>query len=305
MKNIIFANSAKHLLDKVKQTGILSPSEYNITYPLPNNEGKFIFPDGESYLRLENMDSIKANPTTVVFSGQTKDNKTNDTLLELEILLYILKNTADSIELVFTYMPYAMQDNEFKTGEANVARQMIEKYLNYFSVKKITVFDAHCSNKDWFKKIKAEGKIKNIINPITSLFREKLEKDFGDDADKFVFIAPDFGAQKRLNMDGFGKKRIDSYNIELKDGSLDLKNKAGKNICVCDDLIESGGTLSQVAQKLKDAGAKKTIAFATHGVLRTGLERIKKAYDKIYITNTINQEYTNMDISMILAKELV
>ncbi|RLG14450.1 MAG: hypothetical protein DRN66_02045 [Candidatus Nanohalarchaeota archaeon] len=304
MKNLIFANSAKHLLNGVKQAGILSPSEFNFIDILPNKDDKFIFPDGESYIRLNNMVLIKGNPATVVFSGQTKNNRTNDALAELEIMLYILKGRADSIELVFTYMPYAMQDNEFGDGEANVSKQMIEKYLNYFGVKKIIVFDAHCSNKDWFKKIERDGKLKNIINPITSLFKEKLKEDFGDEAEDIIFIAPDYGAQDRLHMEGFGKKRIDSYNVELKENSLDLKNFAGKNICVCDDLIESGGTLSRVAEKLKEAGAKKAIAFATHGVLASGLERIKEAYDKVYITNSINRECANMDICRILAEEI-
>ena len=303
MKNIIFSNSAKHLLDGVKKSNILDSHEYNFAEVLPNKDNKFIFPDGETYIRLD-MDSIKDNKAVIVFSGQNADNKVNDLLAELEILLHILRGNASSIELIFTYFTYAMQDNVFNEGEANVSKNMIEKYLDYFNVEKITFFDAHCSNKEWFKKIEDKGKIKNIITPITEAFRGKLEKDFGDEAEKFVFIAPDFGAQDRLNIDGFGKKRIDSYNIELKDSSINLENIAGKNICVCDDLIESGGTLAKVALKLKEKKAKKIIAFATHGVLQSGLKRIKEAYDEIYITNTIRQKYANIDICEILANEL-
>jgi len=301
MLNIIFSNSAKHLEKKLKT--ILPKNKFCFINIAPNNDNKFFFPDNESYLRIENPDLIKNKDVLIIFSGQTKDNKPNDALTELEIILFYLKNKAKNIYLIFTYLPYAMQDNEFKAGEANVSKCIIEKYLIYFGVKKIIAFDAHCSNKKWFLDIEKKAGIKNIIEPIFALFKEQLNIDYKD-ADNFLFIGPDFGAQERLKFSGFGKKRINSFDVEINQDSFDLKKIYEKNICVCDDLIESGGTLCRVAEILKKAGAKKIIAFATHGVLFSGLEKIKNAYDEIYITNSINNSYANLDISEIIKEEL-
>jgi ribose-phosphate pyrophosphokinase len=64
-----------------------------------------------------------------------------------------------------------------------------------------------------------------------------------------------------------------------------------------DDMVDTGGTLCQAAEILKEKGAKKVVAYATHAVLSGGaIENIGNSkLDEIVITNTIplNQKATN------------
>jgi ribose-phosphate pyrophosphokinase len=63
----------------------------------------------------------------------------------------------------------------------------------------------------------------------------------------------------------------------------------GKTCFIFDDLVDTAGTLCQVATSIKDQGAAKIIAAATHGVLsRDAIERIDKSpIEEIIFSDTI------------------
>jgi ribose-phosphate pyrophosphokinase len=67
---------------------------------------------------------------------------------------------------------------------------------------------------------------------------------------------------------------------------------ADKTAILVDDMVDTCGTLAMAAEKLHDAGAKRIIAIATHGVFSgKALERINNsALDCVVVTNTIPQE---------------
>ena len=65
----------------------------------------------------------------------------------------------------------------------------------------------------------------------------------------------------------------------------------GKTAIIIDDMVDTGGTLTQAAKALKERGAKKVYACATHGVLSgPALQRINESVlEELVITNTIEQ----------------
>ena len=68
----------------------------------------------------------------------------------------------------------------------------------------------------------------------------------------------------------------------------------GKVCILIDDLIDTSYTITRAAQLLKDQGATKIYAIATHGIFSgDALDRIKLSpIDKIIVSNTIPQERT-------------
>ena len=56
-----------------------------------------------------------------------------------------------------------------------------------------------------------------------------------------------------------------------------------------DDMVDTAGTLCQAAQILKEKGAKKVVAYATHAVLSGGaIDNISNSkLDELVLTNTI------------------
>ena len=64
---------------------------------------------------------------------------------------------------------------------------------------------------------------------------------------------------------------------------------AGKTCIIVDDLVDTAGTLCHAAKALKDHGAKKVIAYATHPVFSgAAISNIDKSeLDEVVVTNTI------------------
>ena len=274
---------------KVKHlTGILA-KKFKILLPGLNKNGGSYFPNGEVYVRIPKIARIKNKRVIVLHSGAPEPNKG---LIELELILQILKDNKIKPEIFFTYFPYGMQDKIFEKGETNVAESLVEKLTNYYEVKKIYTIDAHFGGRKWVKKYP-------IINiSAVPLLIEKAKKDFGEDV---LFLSPDIGGERRTKILGFKKKRLSSFNVEIFSSRLNLK---GKIVAVVDDVIKTGGTLLKFYKIAKKSGANKVIALATHGVLRDGISKIKKKYSKLYLTNTIKQKESNIDITELILKNI-
>ena len=85
-----------------------------------------------------------------------------------------------------------------------------------------------------------------------------------------------------------------------EDKAEEVLEKEREIVAVIDDLVETGGTLERFAEKCKRACAKDVVALLTHGVLPIGIARTKKAYKKLYLTNTIKRKEANVDITPLL-----
>ena len=66
----------------------------------------------------------------------------------------------------------------------------------------------------------------------------------------------------------------------------------GRNAIILDDMIDTGGTLTKVADAIKNAGAIKVYAAASHGVLSgQAIEKIQKSsLEEVVITNSITHD---------------
>lgn len=90
---------------------------------------------------------------------------------------------------------------------------------------------------------------------------------------------------------GLNKSNSSSKFIQTTMLVGDVRNK----ICILiDDLIDTSYTITRAAQLLKDQGATKVYAIATHGVFSgDALDRIKLSpIDKVIVSNTIPQDRT-------------
>lgn len=263
-----------------------------VLFTAKNGEGKRIFPDGEIYVRIPMASELKNGSRVIVLHSGAPDP--NGGLMELESVLQILNDAkVPSIELFFTYFPYGRQDAAFKNGETNAAENLVKKLTKYYGVGKIYAIDAHFSNKEWVKKYP-------IINiSAFDLLDKAALKDFPD----FVSLVPDIGAQRRTGLNGTTKKRKDSYTTEIRgNGSFEVWNImiSGRVVAVFDDIIATGGTLENFYDTCVKFGAKDAIVMITHGVLPSGIKRIKGKYSRLYLTNTICRSESNVDITDIV-----
>ncbi len=282
---IVPTSQVEHL-----RKNILAKTEApKVILPELSKDGKRHFPDGEVYMRILKANRLKGKRVIVLHSGAPKPN---EGLTELELILQILRDSNIKPEAFFSYFPYGMQDKVFEKGETNVAENLIEKLINYYKVKKIYTIDAHFWGRKWVKRYP----ILNIS--AAPILIEEVKKDFGENV---LFLSPDFGERRRTKISGMKKERIDSYRVRMISSKIDLK---GKVVGVIDDMIKTGGTLSKFYEIAKKSGAKKVIALVTHGVLPAGISKIKKKYSKLYLTNTIEQKESNIDITDLILNTL-
>jgi len=281
---IIPTSGALHLAKKITDKSI------QILYPVPNKDGTFIFPDGEVYSRLPDIPKA-CKKVVVLHAGMPNPN---NGLVEFEIILEALKAKKIIIEVFFTYMPYSMQDKIFHDGEINASESLIKKLLRYYKVKKIYAIDAHFHGRDWIKKY-------SFVNIESQpLIKSAVEKEHG----KILFVGPDEGSQRRSGVIGLKKKRKNSFEIEHLHDEDFFSTIKGKTIGVIDDLVETGGTLVRFHDKCMENGAKKMVALITHGVMESGIEKVKAKYSKLYLTNSIDRKEANVDISPLIIKSL-
>ena len=284
---LILTSFAEHFVNKIKKRS------FEVVLPDLNREKKRYFPDGEIYIRLSKVKEMKGKRAIVLHSGAPKPN---EGLIELELILEILKENNIKPEIFLTYFPYGRQDKIFEEGKTNAAENLVKKLINYYQVKKIYVIDAHFGKREWIKKYP-------IINISAIPFlMEKVKEDFGD---KVLFLATDKGGQRRFKIAGFDKIRKNSYHIELKFSEKLVNLIRGRTVCLIDDLIETGRTLLRVHDLTKKYGAKKVTCLATHCLLKEGIEKIRKKFAQIYLTNTIKQPKSpQVDIAPLILKAI-
>lgn len=288
---IIPTMSARHLAQKIQKKS----RDFKIIFPGENKEGKRYFPDGEIYMKIPESYRLKEKRVVVLHAGMPNPN---EGLIELELILQILRDSQSKVEVFFSYFPYGMQDNVFEKGETNVAENLIEKLINYYKVKKIYIIDPHFGGKKWLKQYPI------IDISAVPLLMQKAKKDFKEN---ILFVSPDIGGKRRTGIarvTKMEKQRKDSYTVEIKTPK-DLEGLfKGKIIGVIDDLLETGGTLVRFCEAGKKLGAKKIIALITHGVLPSGISKVKQEYAKLYLTNTVNQKGANIDITDLISETI-
>ena len=96
--------------------------------------------------------------------------------------------------------------------------------------------------------------------------------------DDVVVVFPDVGGVARARA---AAKRINDADLAIIDKRRPEPNLvrvmnvigdvSGRTCIMIDDMVDTAGTLCQAAEILKEKGAKKVVAYATHAVLSGAL----------------------------------
>ncbi|MBR5624044.1 ribose-phosphate diphosphokinase [bacterium] len=144
--------------------------------------------------------------------------------------------------------------------------------------------------------------IKKMVNTIP---------DFRIGPDNLIVVSPDLGGMSRCryfaeqlhtHLTGFYKLRDLSRVVDGKAPVLEHKflggSIAGRDAIVVDDMIASGGSVIEVAYKLKEAGVRNIYVACTFMLFTSGLEKFNKAYEEGVITKVFgtNATYTRPDL---------
>jgi ribose-phosphate pyrophosphokinase len=228
------------------------------------------FPDGESRVRLP------AHLSSVLVIYRSLDQP-NDKLVEL---LFVAETAralgARRLILVAPYLCYMRQDTAFRSGEA-VSQRLIGRWLAGCCDALATV-DPHlhrvASLAEVFPSLPC--RVVSAAAAAGRLARTELEAALiaGPDAESRQWIEQAAAAGGLPSLLGT-KRRTGDASVEV---TFPVSDLSGHDVLLVDDIASTGTTLARAAVALREAGAGKICAFATHALCDDpGLEQLKRA----------------------------
>lgn len=262
------------------------------------------FSDGETNITIN--ESIRGYNTFVV---QPTCTPTNKNLVELLLLIDAAKRcSAHHVSAVVPYYGYGRQER--LTSRTAISAKAVASWIQVSGADHFLSIDLHSEAIAGFFEIPVDNM--TAIPLMATHFRQK---GFYEN-DNAVVVSPDTGGVKRarnfatrLNLPIAIVDKLRSRANESEVAHV-VGNVEGKNCIIVDDIVDTGGSLSNAASILKDKGAKKVYAACTHPVLSgTGYERIADSeLEELVTTDTIplsessRKKITQLSIAPILAE---
>lgn len=239
------------------------------------------FSDGEMFCRIG--ENVRGLDTFVI---QSTSNPVNDSLMELLIMCDALRRaSAGSITAVLPYYGYSRQDRKV-APRTPITAKLVADLLETAGVNRAVSVDLHAGQIQGFFRFPTD----NLY--ALPVFLDYLRQNFDHNA---VFVSPDAGGVERAR--AYSKqlgaslaiidKRREQANVsEVMHLIGDVK---GRECIIVDDMIDTAGTLCNAARAVRDGGATRVVACATHGVLSgPAVKRIQEStLDQVVVTNTI------------------
>jgi ribose-phosphate pyrophosphokinase len=259
-----------------------------------------VFPDGESYVRLEG-DVLGED---VVIIQTTCPPMQDGKLFQLAFMVDAAKRAgARSVTSIVPYLAYSRQDKLFLLGEG-ISIEVIASMLNAAGVDNLVTVNIH--SEQALSKFSFPVKSVSAISLLANYFLAKGYKGA-------YALAPDEGAmyiakeaQQILGGGvGFLNKDRDRYTGQTVQSSKDLDVK-GQNVIIFDDIISTGGTIVGAAKILKDLGAKHVFAACVHPLLigDAAKRMLDAGVKEIVGTDSVPGPYSKVSLSPLLTKHL-
>jgi ribose-phosphate pyrophosphokinase len=242
------------------------------------------FSDGES--QVEILDNVRGCDVFVI--QPTCRPSPAETLMELLVMVDALKrSSAGRITAVVPYLGYSRQDRRSRLTRVPITAKLVAQMIETSGVNRILTMDLHADQIQGFFNIP----IDNIYaQPV--LVHDILDSNYKD----IVVVSPDVGGVARARA---AAKRINDADLAIIDKRRPEPNLvkvvnvigdvSGRTCILIDDMVDTAGTLCQAADVLKEKGANKVVAYATHAVLSgAAVENItNSSLNELVITNTI------------------
>ncbi len=245
------------------------------------------FANGEVYCRYG--ESIRGADVFIVQPTCGNPNtglSANDSLMELLVMVdAAVHGSAHRVIAVTPWYGYSRQDKKSSPREPITAR-LVARMLESAGIDRILAMDLHSGQ--------LQGFFQKPCDHMTALFM--LTQYFGDlGLEDLVVVAPDAGRVK-LNKKFASKIGADLAILnkerpaqQVAEINYVIGEVEGKTAVIVDDIIDTAGTLKAAADAVRDAGAKRIYAAATHGVFSgNAWENLAAAgFEQIVVTDTI------------------
>ena len=243
------------------------------------------FPDGEFNFQI--LENVRGGD---IFIMQSTCPPVDAHLMELLIMLDAFRrSSADRITAVIPYFGYARGDKKDKPRIA-ISAKLVSNLITVAGADRALAVDLHAPQIQGFFDI-----------PFDHLFAAPVMIDYftRHPLDDLVVVAPDPGGAerarayaKRLNADFaiVDKRRDKSTPSHAEAEVMNVVGRVeGRNALIVDDMVDTAGTLTKVAEAVRKEGAHRIFTSCVHAVLSgNAIERIERSpLEKIVVTNTV------------------
>jgi ribose-phosphate pyrophosphokinase len=241
------------------------------------------FSDGE--VNIEIMENVRGRDVYIV---QPTGAPANDNLMELLVMVDACRRaSAAQITAVVPYFGYARQDRRPRATRSAITAKLVADMVGQSGVNRLITLDLHSDQIQGFFGIPVENVYGSPVL-LGDVWRQRHPK--------LIVVSPDVGGVVRAR--AFAK-RLDDAELAIIDKRRPRPNESkvmniigdveGRTCVLIDDMVDTAGTLCLAAQALKDEGALKVVAYATHAVLSgTAVDRITtSALDELVVTDTL------------------
>ncbi len=238
------------------------------------------FADGEIFVRINQ--NVRGGDVFVVQPTPPP----GDNLVELLLLVDAARRaSAARVTVVMPYYGYARQDRKDQPRVA-IGAKLVANMIEAAGADRLLGMDFHAHQLQGFFDIPVDHLYAAPV--LTTYFQKKSLEDL-------VVVAPDVGAAKMAR--GFARRMGATFAI------IDKRRPApnvaevlqvvgevdGRPCLIVDDLIDTAGTLESVVLALKERGAERVLAAATHALFSgPAVERLQGCpVEEVVVTNTL------------------
>ncbi|MDF7675850.1 ribose-phosphate pyrophosphokinase [Neisseriaceae bacterium ESL0693] len=240
------------------------------------------FSDGE--IAVELLENVRGRD---VFIVQSTCSPTNDNLMEILTMADALKRaSAGRITAAIPYFGYARQDRRPRSVRVPISAKLVANMLYSAGIDRVLTVDLHADQIQGFFDIPVD----NIY--ATPILVNDIEKQR---IDNLIVVSPDIGGvvraravAKNLGTDLaiIDKRRPKANVAEVMNVIGEIQDRT---CLIIDDMIDTANTLCKAASALKERGAERVLAYATHAVFSgEAINRIASSdIDQVVVTDTI------------------
>ena len=242
------------------------------------------FSDGEIQVQIN--ENVRGSD---VFIIQSTCSPTNDNLMELIVMVDALRRaSAGRITAVIPYFGYARQDRRVRSARVPITAKVVADFLSSVGVDRVLTCDLHAEQIQGFFDV-----------PVGDVFGSPVllhDIQKKTDLENPIVVSPDIGGVVRARAIAKLLNDSDMAIIDKRRPKANVSqvmhiigDVAGRDCILVDDMIDTGGTLCKAAEALKERGAKRVFAYATHPVFSgSAVKNIANdALDEIVVTDTI------------------
>ncbi len=241
------------------------------------------FSDGET--SVEVLENVRGRD---VFVLQSTCAPTNDNLMELLIMVDALRRaSADRITAVIPYFGYARQDRRVRSARVAISAKLVADMVVAAGVDRVLTIDLHADQLQGFFDVPVDNVYASPVL-LADIWRQKYPE--------LIVVSPDVGGVVRARAVA---KQLGDADLAIIDKRRPQANQAqvmhiigdveGKSCVIVDDMVDTAGTLCKAAGALKDHGAERVVAYASHPVLSgKAIDNIEDSViDELVVTDTI------------------